>query len=65
MDATTTAEGGVNISRRPVFDRPLFSTDVIILFENLDTTVSKKTFLDKSHGKIFRNPTRVRSYKDN
>ena len=27
---------GVDVLTTPVFDRPLFSPDVIILFENLD-----------------------------
>ena len=30
------AQGGVDIMRTPVFDRPLLSPDIINLFENLD-----------------------------
>ena len=33
---TTLKRSGMDILTTPVFDRPLFSPDVIILFENLD-----------------------------
>ena len=46
-----------------VFDRPLFSPDVIILFENWDTC--KLTFLDISQYSFFGNLSFVRGCGDN
>ena len=40
-----TSKGGVDILITPDFDRPLFSSDAIILFENFDTDIREKSFL--------------------